>query len=198
LQLDAWLFSTWIDHSIARVLREPEACPPETDSCRASRARLQLVNADGTAWLWGAEGAATVDIATGLRLRTTCSYAIGEGPTPLPGDGDATEPLSRVPPLNGTAEVRYANDARGFYVAGASRWALAQRRLATSDLSDARIPIGGTPGYVVLDMRAGYRYDPVLSFSAVFENVLDAAYRVHGSSIHGPGRGLLLGMVLTY
>jgi iron complex outermembrane receptor protein/hemoglobin/transferrin/lactoferrin receptor protein len=26
----------------------------------------------------------------------------------------------------------------------------------------------------------------------VFENVTDAAYRVHGSSINGPGRGLLL------
>ena len=29
--------------------------------------------------------------------------------------------------------------------------------------------------------------------SVVFENILDAAYRIHGSSVNGPGRGVIVG-----
>ena len=43
-------------------------------------------------------------------------------------------------------------------------------------------------------MRAGYRVDARLLFTVVFENVSDAAYRVHGSSINGPGRGVRVGV----
>ena len=195
--LDTWVFATWIEDGIARTPRGPEACPPETDACRASRALLQLVNAEGTALLWGTEALLTATLVEDLALRTTYSFAWGEGPTARPDDLDVREPLSRVPPLNGTAELRYTLRSIGVYAALAARWALAQRRLALSDQSDARIPIGGTPGYVVQDVRAGYRYSSYLSFSVVLENVLDAAYRVHGSSIQGPGRGLLLGLALS-
>lgn len=80
----------------------------------------------------------------------------------------------------------------GAYLGGALRWALAQDRLAPSDLSDARIPAGGTPGFAVFDLRAGYRWRPYLLMAAVLENVGDAGYRYHGSSVNGPGRGLRL------
>nr|MDQ3034655.1 TonB-dependent receptor [Myxococcota bacterium] len=74
---------------------------------------------------------------------------------------------------------------------GTLRWALDQTRLAPADSSDARIPLGGTPGYAVLDLRAGWAFERWLQVNIVLENVLDTAYRVHGSSINGPGRGLL-------
>jgi outer membrane receptor protein involved in Fe transport len=44
----------------------------------------------------------------------------------------------------------------------------------------------------VLDLRAGYRIRRDLVLAAVLENVGDAAYRWHGSSVNGAGRGLLV------
>jgi iron complex outermembrane receptor protein/hemoglobin/transferrin/lactoferrin receptor protein len=78
------------------------------------------------------------------------------------------------------------------YSGAGLRWATLQDRLAPTDLSDARIPQGGTPGFLVIDVRAGYRIRRELTVAAVLENVGDVAYRYHGSSINGPGRGLIL------
>jgi len=100
-------------------------------------------------------------------------------------------PLSRVPPLNGTAEARWESPV-GTYLGAGLRWATTQARLAPSDLSDARIPVGGTPGFAVVDARMWWRYGDELRVSLVFENLLDTAYRYHGSSINGPGRGLVV------
>jgi outer membrane receptor protein involved in Fe transport len=72
------------------------------------------------------------------------------------------------------------------------RWALLQDRLADSDVSDERIPRGGTPGFAVVDLRAGYRWQRNVIASVVAENVLDAPYRYHGSSVNGPGRGVIV------
>ena len=72
------------------------------------------------------------------------------------------------------------------------RWSLKQDRLAITDIKDKRIPIGGTPGFVVFDLRAGYRFKRNFQVAGVFENLGDAVYRYHGSSVNGPGRGLIL------
>ena len=54
------------------------------------------------------------------------------------------------------------------------------------------LPPGGTPGFAVLDLRVGYRIEEKLLLSLVMENVLDTPYRYHGSSVNGPGRGMVL------
>lgn len=194
LSIQLWSFATWLDTAILRVVREQADCPPLTDACRASRTQFQLVNAGDTAVILGAEAGATASLPAGVSLRATYAYARGEGSAP---DGERV-PLSRIPPMNGTFEARYLAGHTGLYVAAVLRWALAQRRLAPSDLADARIPSGGTPGYAVCDLRAGFRYNPRVRFNLVLENLIDAAYRVHGSSINGPGRGVLLGITLGY
>jgi iron complex outermembrane receptor protein/hemoglobin/transferrin/lactoferrin receptor protein len=67
-----------------------------------------------------------------------------------------------------------------------------QDQLALSDVSDERIPLGGTPGFVVGDLRAGYRFTRRMVVGLVAENVTDALYRYHGSAVNGPARGLQL------
>ena len=201
LTFDAWTFLTLLEAGIVRAVREAEDCPDETPQCAASRNQLQLINADGTAIVWGAEGGATLYLPKGLTARATVSWAWGEGPNPgaRPSDpafGEERVPLSRVPPLNGTLEARWRDVVSGLYAAAALRWALAQTRLAPQDRSDARVPFGGTPGYAVVDLRAGVRRGGDFRVSLVVENVFDTAWRAHGSSINGPGRGFIVeGMV---
>jgi len=94
--------------------------------------------------------------------------------------------------MNGTVELRWRHLPSGLYLGAGARWALDQTRLAPSDLGDARIPLGGTPGYFIADLRMGWRHRNRVSVSAVLENVANTPYRVHGSSTDGPGRGVMM------
>jgi len=101
-----------------------------------------------------------------------------------------------VPPLQGTFEGRWRHRPTGLWVGAGLRWAAAQTRLAVSDGSDPRIPDGGTPGYALVELRAGWRWKDWLHLALVVHNLGDAAYKVHGSSIVGPGRGARLTLEL--
>lgn len=192
-QIEAFGYRTTIRDFIQRTSRDLSECPMGDTGCMASRNRFQLVNLAGQALILGAEGSVRIYLPWDLGLRATISYAWGEGANPLAGLPMQAErvPLSRIPPLNGIGEFGWRSSRLGLYLVGAVRWARAQTRLAPQDRVDARIPRGGTPGYSVFDLRAGYRLDPHLLVSLVFENVADTAYRYHGSSTNGPGRGLM-------
>jgi outer membrane receptor protein involved in Fe transport len=195
-EVDAFAFQTYGSDLMQRAPVSLSACPMGDPGCGAAQTRFQLVNLDGTSIIRGADGEVRVYLPKRIKLRTTVSYAWGEGP--LPGQLRGTEvraraPLSRIPPWNGLVELGW-RPSWGLYVIGAMRWAVLQDRLAPQDLEDPRIPEGGTPGFVTVDVRAGYRLDPHLLVGLAFENVSDAAYRHHGSSINGPGRGLMVHM----
>ncbi|MEQ8461823.1 MAG: TonB-dependent receptor [Sandaracinaceae bacterium] len=188
LRLDAWAFALLLEDGIERALRGADACPPNTPQCQASRVHLQLVNARGLGTIFGAEGGATLTLPEDVTVRATVTWAWGEGPDP---SGAGRVPLSRVPPLHGSVEGRWRHRESGFYAAAVFRWAATQDRLAPSDTADARIPLGGTPGWATVDVRAGWRLDDQVVLSLVGENLFDVAYRVHGSSINAPGVGVM-------
>lgn len=188
LSIDAWAFAILIDDGIVRALRGSADCPPRTPQCEASRVHLSLVNAPGLATLFGAEGAVTLTLPEDVTVRATVAWAWGEGPDPT---SDQRVPLSRVPPLNGSLEARWRHRETGIYVGGILRWAATQDRLAPSDAADARIPAGGTPGWATVDLRGGWRFNESVLLSLVVENLFDVAYRTHGSSINGPGVGVM-------
>jgi iron complex outermembrane receptor protein/hemoglobin/transferrin/lactoferrin receptor protein len=201
---DVWAFETLISGGVLKVSQLAPTCPQQTPQCASSWARFQLQNAPALGEVRGVEGVVRVFLPAGLSLRATLAYAWGEEPRV----GEVAEgvvgvllgervPRSRIPPLNGTVEARFApGRARGLELSAGLRWADAQYRLAVADLSDGRIPRYGTPGFAVLDLGVYYRVDARLSFGARMENVTDAIYRYHGSSINGPGRGLLLNLKL--
>jgi len=188
IQASAFGFVTAIDGMIGRT---QGLCPSNTgDGCGEAGVVLQLTNLDGRSLIRGFDGQVRVFLPAGFALRSTLAYAHGQGPNPIAGSAETRAPLSRVPPLNGTHEVSWRSARYGLYAAAGLRWAVLQDRLAFADIHDVRIPEGGTPGYAVVDLRAGYRFDPYVLIALVFENITDAAYRYHGSSVNGPGRGL--------
>ncbi len=199
LEADAWAYRSNVYDAMTRVSRSIEQCPAATPQCASSWSRFQLVNVAGASTVDGVELSARTWLPHGVVLRGTLSYARGEGPNPQERPADprvpyqARVPLSRIPPLNGTLEATWGGP-RGVHVGGGLRWAQAQTRLAPSDRSDARIPEGGTPGFAVFDLRAGWRQGRSLAVSMVLENVGDAAYRYHGSSVNGAGRGVIVMM----
>ncbi len=127
-----------------------------------------------------------LDLGAGFSAHGQVTYTWGESELP---DG-TTEPLSRIPPLFGTAKVRYDRPLprrwRGF-VETYVRWALTQDRLSERDEEDSRIPDGGTPEWWTWNLRAGLADDGHHRVAFGVENLLDRRYKYHGSGLYAPG-----------
>ena len=110
----------------------------------------------------------------------------------------AERPVSRIPPLTGGASVRYRPADSHWWVEAEVVAAARQDRLAPKDeLDTTRIPPGGTPGYVVGNLRGGFRISAQLEATACLLNVTNEDYRIHGSGINEPGFGVVLGLLLN-
>lgn len=194
LELQVSGFYTSIRDHIQRRPATRDDCPEGDPICRAAAFIITLDNLEGRSRIMGVDGGLRLYLPYDFGAAATVSYAWGDGRNPRFGivpDEAYRVPLSRIPPLNGAAEFGWRSTEWGVYLIGAVRWARLQDRLNPIDENDTRIPKGGTPGWVVGDIRAGYRFDPHVLLGMVFENVADTAYRHHGSSVNGPGRGLI-------
>jgi len=120
------------------------------------------------------------------------------------------QPARRIPPPTGGAGLRYEDPRHRFYAEVYTLWAAAQERLNDDDEIDLRIcgdperpgvlldPCPGTPGWITLNVRGGYRPLDWLRFDLVVENLTDARYKIHGSGIYGPGVNALLTATVDY
>ncbi len=66
-------------------------------------------------------------------------------------------------------------------------FAAKQTRLAAGDKDDNRIPVGGTPGWTVLNIYTGTHLKKI-DLSLGLQNLFNQDYRTHGSGINGVGR----------
>lgn len=105
-------------------------------------------------------------------------------------------PLSRIPPTQGILGLRY-NDPCDVTYLDLYTWASGrQERLdPVRDVTDERIPIGGTPGFATLNLRLGHRFGKCRQHSVSLsgENLTDKDYLVHGSGVLGTGATARLG-----
>lgn len=134
------------------------------------------------AFIRGAEAEAEIEIINGLKLQSGVAYAYGQNKT-------RNEPLRRIPPFNGRIRSTYSKNK---WFAAAENWfASKQSRLAQGDKEDNRIPQGGTPGFDVWNVIAGYEWKQ-LRVQTGLQNLFNKDYRTHGSGINGYGRSAWL------
>ena len=111
----------------------------------------------------------------------------------------AREPLSRVVPFMGRAGLRWQSTDTHFWVEASCLAACKTDRLNTADRGDTqRIPPGGTPGYTLVSLRGGYQFNDHLELTIGLENILDQAYRSHGSGSNEPGFGITTGLNVKF
>jgi hemoglobin/transferrin/lactoferrin receptor protein len=102
------------------------------------------------------------------------------------------EYIDRMMPPTGMIGIRWDHAGR-FWVQATTTLAEDADKASTRDKADtSRIPPGGTPGFVVYDLRAGWNVGEDLQLSAALENLTDEDYRIHGSGVNEPGRNLVL------
>ncbi|MCG6187968.1 TonB-dependent receptor [Maribellus maritimus] len=95
------------------------------------------------------------------------------------------EPMRRIPPLNGKLALQYSKSK--IFSEAEFLFATKQDRLSGGDIDDHRIPEGGTPGWNILNLKAGYSWN-IVSIHAGMQNIFNQAYRIHGSGVDGYGR----------
>lgn len=159
----------------------------------------------GTASITGTEFALRSPTLAGIQAWVVGTWLQGES-----SDGKLTQPLRRSPPATGSAGLRWASLGKAFYLEPWVRAAADQDQLNVGDTKDLRIcenpsipgtsmPAGtckGTAGWATINVRAGYRWNAKLTAVRAVRldvdagNLLDVRYRVHGSGIDAPGRGV--------
>jgi iron complex outermembrane receptor protein/hemoglobin/transferrin/lactoferrin receptor protein len=132
------------------------------------------------------------------RLRPTDHWTVTGTVVRTVGTEQVTgDPLRRIPPTYGRAVVGWSAGNRWWadaYTVFASR----QSRLAPGDLTDIRIPAGGTPGFLTLNARGGVTLTSQVQLTAGLENITDQTYRTHGSGIDGAGINAVVGLNWTF
>jgi len=103
--------------------------------------------------------------------------------------------MRRIPPLFGRLALDYRN--AGWLLNAELLSASSQERLAQGDIDDNRIPEGGTPGWTVVNINAGYTWK-FLCADLSLKNLFNVDYRYHGSGINGYGRSLFLTVGLNF
>jgi outer membrane receptor protein involved in Fe transport len=102
------------------------------------------------------------------------------------------DPLRRIPPTNGRIVLGWSSGR--LWADAYSAFASRQTRLAPGDLTDVRIPAGGTPGFVTVNARGGLAVNPALAVTVDLENLTNQTYRTHGSGVAAAGTNVVVGI----
>ena len=161
------------------VPRGTGECPAtgETADCSQNR-NIQKAS------YYGFEGALRYRLLSNLVAYGTLNYVRAEKTV-----SGVTEPGNRIPPLNGVLGAEW--QLLPTVVIEPSVWMNGtQDRLDSVDRADNRIANGGTAGFAVVNLRAGWTPNDTYRVQLFGENLLDKSYREHGSGIDGRGRGV--------
>jgi outer membrane receptor protein involved in Fe transport len=135
----------------------------------------------GKAYIQGIESAFRWNPYRNLSLSGSFTWTRGDNVS-------ASEPMRRIPPAFGWLKLSYLPTSHNSV---SLEWLAAGRqdRLAQGDRDDNRIPAGGTPGWSVLNLHAGWTKKRIsVNLSAL--NLTNEDYRTHGSGVNGVGRSL--------
>jgi hemoglobin/transferrin/lactoferrin receptor protein len=149
----------------------------------------------------GVEVWANWQLDAGFRLFGNFTWLKGEADAfPDASTGLAVrEPLSRIQPVTVTGGIRWTQSDDAFWLELSVTAAAKADQLNSADRMDTqRIPPGGTPGYAMVNLRGAWLANDHVTLHAGLENLLDQAYRAHGSGSNEPGFGAVLGVDVRF
>ena len=146
----------------------------------------------GAGFTHGVEVGATTSFTGGFTLFGNVTWLEGE----IDGyfeTGPVREPASRIQPLTIVGGLRWSSPRERWWLEASGRHGRRQDKLSAGDKADTqRIPPGGTPGYSVYTLRAGWRAREWFATTVALENIFDRDYRIHGSGVNEPGLNAVL------
>jgi len=134
------------------------------------------------AYIQGFETAWDLKLSRSWTINGTLTYTYGQNIT-------KNESVRRIPPLFWRVAPEFNMESWWVNIEwlGAGK----QDRLAAGDVSDNRIPEGGTPGWNIFNINTGVDSD-WYNINLSLCNLMNTDYRYHGSGVNGVGRSALL------
>jgi hemoglobin/transferrin/lactoferrin receptor protein len=152
----------------------------------------------GDGYIHGVEIGANWRLPYGFTLRGNLAWTEGEVDT-FVDVHIASRPASRIQPLTGLVGLRWESANQKWWIEGTAELARHQDRLSPGDMGDTqRIPPGGTRGYQVFSVRAGWKPCENLLVTAAVENVSDEDYRYLGSGSNEAGTNFIVASRLQF
>lgn len=147
-------------------------------------------------YLYGFEAEAVWLFRPGWQLSTGLAWQ--EGKTETAANGERW--MTRLVPFSGSLALRWTHPSEKFWVEGRVIGAADADRIHPADQAadNQRIPTGGTPGYLVYMLHAGWRPTENFELTCGLENIADDDYRLHGSGQNEPGFGAIVGAKLMW
>ncbi|MCA9001510.1 MAG: TonB-dependent receptor, partial [Planctomycetes bacterium] len=154
----------------------------------------------GDGHIWGWVGLLDLDMTPTWTLHLDAAYQYGVQDTyPTSAPVIESEPIDRLMPFTMHAGLRWQAPSKEGWGELMLTHASKADRLSTRDEADTqRIPAGGTPGYSVVDLRFGKSFHKNADVMIGVENIFDEDYRIHGSGVNRPGRGLVFGLIMRF
>lgn len=183
---EAVYFHTLIDDLIVRV--------PNGLTNPVGNIPIVAKENSGQGYIHGVELSSSVALHRDWTLWGNFTWMEGRVEAPLVVGGPVqTEPVSRIMPTTVNAGLRWQHPNGKVWAEFAATFAAKQDQLASNDRLDTqRIPPGGTPGYDVYHLRAGWNPCRNASLTVALENLADADYRIHGSGVNEAGRNFIV------
>ncbi|MDO8368423.1 MAG: TonB-dependent receptor [Saprospiraceae bacterium] len=179
LQGELYLYRNELRNLITRIRQDTQMVQ--------GYALYQKENAE-RAYIQGIETAWTYSFAQHWSAQGALTYTYGQNIT-------GNEPMRRIPPVFGRMVLEYTpgnwSFCTEFFAAGK------QDRLAKGDTDDNRIPKGGTPGWRVLNLHAGFDWR-IMNIRVTALNLFNVDYRTHGSGVNGYGRSVVATIGLRF
>ncbi|HEY1075567.1 MAG TPA: TonB-dependent receptor [Fontimonas sp.] len=192
LQAELAVFHAWHDDRIEP--REPtgNTVPNGQFGCSADNCIEVRSENLAQARIWGLESMLRLPLAKSLDGYMTLNYTRGEE-----RKQGQSRPANRIPPINGQIGLAW-QAAPSLRAESYVRFAGRQDRLDDDDQGDTRIDPNGTPGWATVNLRLGWTPVEALSLQLDGINLLDQAYREHGSGIDGEAVGVIVGATYRY
>jgi hemoglobin/transferrin/lactoferrin receptor protein len=166
-------FYTW---SRDAIIAEPGPLPNTT-----------LATNGGSGFVYGFEAEGIWNITPCWMLSAMAGWNEGKSDSPTTGE----RWISRQLPLTGSLALRWTHPNGRLWLEGRVFGAVTEDRVDPADQASdpQRLPINGTPGYLVSSLRAGWQVNEHLDLTLGVENLTDEDYRNHGSGQNEPGLG---------
>lgn len=116
------------------------------------------------------------------------------------GGPEQDKPNPRQLPLTGSLALRWTAPSHDYWIEGRVLAATTEDRITAADQAadNQRVPSGGTPGYIVASLHAGWKVNEHLDLTCGIENLTDAGYRSHGSGQNEAGFNGIFGVRVTW
>lgn len=158
---------------------------------------VQQMTNGGDGYIYGIEMEGIWQIAPQWTLRGFAAWQDGQEKVPSYIGGPIVEEApARLLPLTGSLALRWTSPSEAWWVQGRLHGAVTEDRTSAADQAsdNQRIPTGGTPGYLIASVQAGWQVREDLALRCGVENLLDDDYRIHGSGQNEPGISAIFGV----